>query len=257
MTRPSAPGARPLDFPSMIAARSRLLPVLLAVLAGPLSAQGSPNVPLDDPRLPLVEFLIIRGSIQDPSPMHRPFRRADLVASLERADSTPGSDSTLVRTLLAQYKELDAPQPLRRGRARRLPGHDHRSLSRPDASRRQRRHLSVRRRPARGRVRSGRGGQPPRHRTARHRRPRLAGPEGPHGRGPHGRGLSRLPVQDLGTILVRPVRPELGAGQLLRSTAQQLRLSAQLLRARCGLAERAADRPGRRSCATRPIRWAR
>jgi hypothetical protein len=93
----------------MIAARSRLIPVLLAVLAGPLSAQGSPNVPLDDPRLPLVEFLIMRGAIQDPSPMHRPFRRADLVASLERADSTPASDSTLVRTLLAQYRELEAP----------------------------------------------------------------------------------------------------------------------------------------------------
>jgi hypothetical protein len=74
-----------------------------------LSAQGSPNVPLDDPRLPLVELLITRGSIQDPSPMHRPFRRADLVVSLERADSTPGSDSTLVRTLLNEYRELAAP----------------------------------------------------------------------------------------------------------------------------------------------------
>lgn len=82
---------------------------MLAVLAGPLSAQGSPNVPLDDPRLPLLEYLILRGSIQDPSPMHRPFRRADIVASMERADSTPGPDSTLIRTLIAQYKELDAP----------------------------------------------------------------------------------------------------------------------------------------------------
>ena len=93
----------------MIAPRSRLIPVLLAVLAGPLSAQGSPNVPLDDPRLPLLEYLIIRGSIQDPSPMHRPFRRADIVASMERADSTPGADSTLIRALIAQYKELDDP----------------------------------------------------------------------------------------------------------------------------------------------------
>ncbi len=93
----------------MIAARSRLILVLLAVLAGPLRAQGSPNVPLDDPRLPLIEFLITRGSIQDPSPMHRPFRRADLVVSLERADSIPGTDSTLVRTLLAEYRDLDAP----------------------------------------------------------------------------------------------------------------------------------------------------
>ena len=93
----------------MIAARSRLIPVLLAVLAGPLSAQGSANVPLDDPTLPLLEYLIMRGSIQDPSPMHRPFRRVDIVASMERADSTPGPDSTLIRTLIAQYKELEAP----------------------------------------------------------------------------------------------------------------------------------------------------
>ncbi len=93
----------------MIAARSRWLPLVLAVVAGPLSAQGSPNVPLDDPSLPLIEYLIMRGSIQDPSPMHRPFRRADVVASMERADSTPGSDSTLIRKLIAQYKELEAP----------------------------------------------------------------------------------------------------------------------------------------------------
>ena len=83
----------------------------LAVLAGPLYAQGSPNVPLDDPRLPLIEYLIVRGSVQDPSPMHRPFRRADIVVALERSDSTPGPDSTLVRTLLAEYKEL--PNPMR------------------------------------------------------------------------------------------------------------------------------------------------
>jgi hypothetical protein len=93
----------------MIAVRARLLPVLLAVLAGPLSAQGSANVPLDDPTLPLIEYLIMRGSIQDPSPMHRPFRRADIVASMERADSTPGPDSTLIRKLIAQYKDLEAP----------------------------------------------------------------------------------------------------------------------------------------------------
>ncbi len=93
----------------MIAPRTRLLTLLLACLAAPLSAQGSPNVPLDDSRLPLMELLITRGSIQDPSPMHRPFRRADLVTSLERADSTPGSDSMLVRALLNEYRELPAP----------------------------------------------------------------------------------------------------------------------------------------------------
>ena len=167
--------------------------------------------------------------------MHRPFRRADIVASMERADSTPGPDSTLIRKLIAQYKDLEAPIPVRRRGARRLPGDDQRS-PRPDAPGRKWRHLAVRRRPAGRRVRSRGGGEPPGHRTAHHRRPRLARPDRPHGRRPDGRGLSRPPVQDLGAILVRPVRPELGPGQLLRHPAQQLRLSPQLSRARCRLA---------------------
>ena len=51
--------------------------VLCLALTSPLRAQASPYVPLDDPRLPLLEHLIARGDIDDPSPMVRPFRRAD------------------------------------------------------------------------------------------------------------------------------------------------------------------------------------
>lgn len=46
--------------------------LLAIVLATPASPQASPYLPLDDPRLPLIEHLITRGDIRDPSPMLRP-----------------------------------------------------------------------------------------------------------------------------------------------------------------------------------------
>ena len=52
-----------------------------------VQAQASPYLPLDDPRLPLLEHLIERGDIEDPSPMVRPFRRADALRVLEQADT--------------------------------------------------------------------------------------------------------------------------------------------------------------------------
>ena len=72
--------------------------LLAAALAGVLApmrahAQASPYIPLDDPRLPLLEYLITRGEIEDPSPMIRPFRRADAVQALAAAD-TLGSSPT-------------------------------------------------------------------------------------------------------------------------------------------------------------------
>ena len=65
-----------------------------AALAGGLAptrmyAQASPYLPLDDPRLPLLEHLIARGDIDDPSPMIRPFRRSDAVRVLSAADTLP------------------------------------------------------------------------------------------------------------------------------------------------------------------------
>jgi hypothetical protein len=77
------------------------------VLAGGLAppcvrAQASPYLPLDDPRLPLLEHLITRGDIEDPSPMVRPFRRADAARALAAADTS----SALVRALRASLDEL-------------------------------------------------------------------------------------------------------------------------------------------------------
>ena len=70
-----APDSRPSSPPRL---RRRARPRALA------RAQASPYLPLDDPRLPLLEHLIARGDIEDPSPMVRPFRRADAVRVLPR-----------------------------------------------------------------------------------------------------------------------------------------------------------------------------
>lgn len=61
--------------------------------AVPLSAQASPYIPLDDPSLPLLEHLIARGDVADPSPMVRPFRRADAARVLAEADTAPAAAS--------------------------------------------------------------------------------------------------------------------------------------------------------------------
>jgi len=65
----------------------------LALLAAATSAaaQTSPYLPLDDSRLPLLEHLIARGDVEDPSPMIRPFRVGDAVRALAAADTAPGS----------------------------------------------------------------------------------------------------------------------------------------------------------------------
>ena len=67
-----------------------MLALLSALAAGApcLGAQTSPFLPLDDPRLPLLEHLFLRGDIRDPSPMVRPVRAGDLLAAL--SESRPG-----------------------------------------------------------------------------------------------------------------------------------------------------------------------
>ncbi len=80
--------------------------VLLLVAAGPLAAQGSPFVPLDHPLLPLAEYLIARGDVADPSPMVRPFRRADLVRAIAAASIPPTSPSgRIAATLVAAWSD--------------------------------------------------------------------------------------------------------------------------------------------------------
>ncbi len=69
-------------------------------------AQASAYISLDDPRLYLLEHLIARGDIHDPSPMVRPFRRSDAVRVLAAADSSAASPSSLIRRLRADLEDL-------------------------------------------------------------------------------------------------------------------------------------------------------
>jgi hypothetical protein len=63
----------------------RWILVTTSLAAAPLHGQASPFIPLDDPRMPLVEHLIVRGDISDPTPLIRPFRRSDLVRAIDAA----------------------------------------------------------------------------------------------------------------------------------------------------------------------------
>lgn len=81
------------------------LAVALFSALGPAraSCQASPYVPLDDPRLPLLEHLIARGDIEDPSPAIRPFRRIDAARALAAADTA--GPTRLVHTLRGQFED--------------------------------------------------------------------------------------------------------------------------------------------------------
>ncbi|HET9725908.1 MAG TPA: hypothetical protein VFP28_03265 [Gemmatimonadales bacterium] len=97
-------------------ASTRTTLVAAVALAGVLAprrghAQASPYLTLDDPRLPLLELLIERGDIEDPSPMVRPFRRADAVRVLTRADSAGAP--TLVPALRAALEAVPGGQSWR------------------------------------------------------------------------------------------------------------------------------------------------
>ena len=104
----------------------------------PARGQGSPYIPLDDPHLPLLEHLITRGEVEDPSPMVRPFRRADAERVLAAADSSAsGRDAGLIQRLRREFE--DPP-----GNAWRLEGragaqgytHGRRDLLHPAGARR-------------------------------------------------------------------------------------------------------------------------
>lgn len=69
-------------------------------------AQASLYLPLDDTRLPLLEHLIARGDVADPSPMIRPFRLADAVRVLGAADTAPtAANARLIRELRESFAE--------------------------------------------------------------------------------------------------------------------------------------------------------
>jgi hypothetical protein len=70
-------------------------------------AQASPYIRPDDPRVPLLEHLIARGDVADPSPMVRPLRRSDAVRVLTEADTSQSSpaEPALLRRLRLAFRE--------------------------------------------------------------------------------------------------------------------------------------------------------
>ena len=68
-------------------------------------AQASVYIPLDDPRLPLLEHLIARGEVEDPSPLIRPFRRTDAVRVLSAADTSAKPQAHIIRRLRADFED--------------------------------------------------------------------------------------------------------------------------------------------------------
>lgn len=78
--------------------------VLIAVTGTPAAAQGSPYLSLDDPRLPLLEHLIARGAVKDPTPQIRPLLQRDVLAALrDAARDSAGPSARLVRELLLAW----------------------------------------------------------------------------------------------------------------------------------------------------------
>lgn len=61
--------------------------------AGSLSAQASPYLRLDHPVTALVEHLISRGELLDPTPMIRPLRRSDVVRAIDSSHLDPETTS--------------------------------------------------------------------------------------------------------------------------------------------------------------------
>ncbi|HJR18060.1 MAG TPA: hypothetical protein VJ808_14510 [Gemmatimonadales bacterium] len=85
--------------------------LVAAAIAGALTpvrarAQASAYIPLDDPRLSLMEHLIARGDIEDPSPLLRPFRRADAVRVLSNPDTSASPSAiSLIQRLRQDLEE--------------------------------------------------------------------------------------------------------------------------------------------------------
>ena len=83
---------------------------LLFLLPTHLSAQASAYIPLDDPRMPIVELLIARGDLRDPSPMTRPIREADLRLVIAEAGLAPETvGGRLAATLLRDFPAPAGP----------------------------------------------------------------------------------------------------------------------------------------------------
>jgi len=96
-------------MPATCAVRVLFLVAALCIGAGSAAAQASPYIPLDHPLLALLEHLIARGDVEDPSPHVRPLRRADAARVLTRADTADHGTSRLVRRLRDEFAERSSP----------------------------------------------------------------------------------------------------------------------------------------------------
>ena len=65
---------------------SSLLVFCALIASSQAAAQASPFLPLEDVRRPLVEHLIARGDLPDPTPLDRPFRESELALRLAGAN---------------------------------------------------------------------------------------------------------------------------------------------------------------------------
>ncbi|MGH7658075.1 MAG: hypothetical protein ACREL6_07555, partial [Gemmatimonadales bacterium] len=93
------------DYPAM-PVKLGFAGLALCLLTSPLQGQASLYVPLDDARLPMIEHLIARGVLRDPQPFVRPFRRADLLEMITRAESTAtGATARRLAELREAYAE--------------------------------------------------------------------------------------------------------------------------------------------------------
>lgn len=81
--------------------RADLTVVLTVALLVPsvLTAQASPYLSLDDPRLVLFDHLVARGEVRDPNPFIRPFRQAEMDAVLAAAATSAPSSRAIVTRL--------------------------------------------------------------------------------------------------------------------------------------------------------------
>ncbi|HET7790346.1 MAG TPA: hypothetical protein VFK78_06065 [Gemmatimonadales bacterium] len=85
--------------------------ILLLAAARPLAAQGaSPYLPLDHWAMPIVEHLITRGVVTDPTPLSRPFLERDLIRALRAADTLAltGAERRAVSAILADLAPADS-----------------------------------------------------------------------------------------------------------------------------------------------------
>src|SRR5207302_10478522 len=107
--------ARSMRSPWQLAVVGTTSLLLIPALTGGAMLQGqqaSAYVPLDDWTMPYVEHLIATRVIQDPAPLTRPLRRADVLRALAAVDTlhlSPATTATLRRLRAAFARDPAGP----------------------------------------------------------------------------------------------------------------------------------------------------